>query len=85
MMLKLAIAPALMVLVLAVAPVAQALDRVKLKTLGGVVTFVVPAENSCHDPGEQFVAKATFQRNRTAVGRTARPLKVQPKTWASCA
>jgi hypothetical protein len=77
MMLKLAVAPALVVLALAIAPAAQALERVKLRTLGGVVTFKVPAENSCHDPGERFVAKATFQRDRTAVGGTARPLKVQ--------
>jgi len=77
MMLKLAIAPALVVLALVVAPAAHALERVKLRTLGGVVTFKVPAENSCYDPGERFVAKATFRRDRTAVGGTARPLKVQ--------
>jgi len=76
-MLKLAVAPALVVLALVVAPAANALENVKLKTLGGVVTFKVPAENSCYDPGERFVAKATFRRNGTAVGRTARPLKVQ--------
>lgn len=76
-MLKLAIAPALVVLALVVAPAAHALERVKLRTLGGVVTFKVPAENSCYDPGERFVAKATFRRDRTAVGGTARPLKVQ--------
>jgi hypothetical protein len=74
---KLAIAPALVVLALAVAPAAHALESVKLKTLGGVVTFNVPPENSCYEPGERFVAKATFQRDRSAVGRTARPLKVQ--------
>jgi hypothetical protein len=77
MILKLAIALALMVLALAVAPAAYGLERVKLRTLGGVVIFNVPAENSCYDPGESFVAKATFRRDRTAVGRTARPLKVQ--------
>jgi hypothetical protein len=77
MMLKLAVAPALVVFALAVAPAAHALERVELRTLGGVVTFKVPAENSCYEPGERFVAKATFRRDRTAVGRTARPLKVQ--------
>lgn len=77
MMSKLTVAPALMVLALVVAPAANALEQVKLRTLGGVVTFKVPAENSCYDPGDRFVAKATFRRNRTAVGRTARPLKVQ--------
>ena len=76
-MLKLAIAPALVALALVAPPAASALESVKLRTLGGVVTFKVPAENSCYDPGEQFVAKATFRRDRTAVGRTARPLKVQ--------
>jgi hypothetical protein len=74
---KLTVAPAVVVLALVVAPAANALEQVKLKTLGGVVTFKVPAENSCHDPGDQFVAKATFRRDRTAVGRTASPLKVQ--------
>lgn len=74
---KLAIAPTLVALALVAPPAASALESVKLRTLGGVVTFKVPAENSCYDPGEQFVAKATFRRARTAVGRTARPLKVQ--------
>lgn len=76
-MLKLAIAPTLVALALVAPPAANALEGVKLRTLGGVVTFKVPAENGCYDPGERFVAKATFRRDRTAVGRTARPLKVQ--------
>jgi hypothetical protein len=76
-MLKLVVAPTLVALALVAAPAASALEGVKLRTLGGVVTFKVPAENSCYDPGEQFVAKATFRRGSTAVGRTARPLKVQ--------
>lgn len=76
-MLKLVIAPTLVGLALVAPPVANALEGVKVRTLGGVVTFKVPAENSCYDPGERFVAKATFRRDRTAVGRTARPLKVQ--------
>jgi hypothetical protein len=77
MMSKLTIVPALAVLALAVAPAASALERVKMSTLGGEATFHVPAEDSCYDPGERFVAKATFRRAGTAVGRTARPLKVQ--------
>lgn len=71
------IALAFAALALAVAPVAHALERVRLKTLGGVVSFHVPAEDSCYDPGERFLARATFKRNDSAVGRSARPLKVQ--------
>ncbi len=74
---KLMIVPVLATLALAVAPAALALERVKLETLGGVVSFHVPTENSCFDPGEQFTAKATFRRDRTDVGRTAGALKVQ--------
>lgn len=74
---KLMIASAFAVLALAVAPAAQALERVKLRTLGGVVSFHVPAENRCYDPGDRFLTKATFRRNGSAVGRAARPLKVQ--------
>ncbi|NLT06536.1 MAG: hypothetical protein GXY03_09505 [Solirubrobacterales bacterium] len=77
MKLTLTIALALTTLGLAIAPAAQALERVKMRTLGGFVTFHVPAENTCFDPGERFRTKATFRRDRTAVGRTARPLKVQ--------
>jgi hypothetical protein len=77
MMTKLKLTLATLALTFAVAPAAHALERVKLKTLGGVVTFHVPAESSCHDPDERFTTKATFKRANTTVGRTASPLQVQ--------
>lgn len=74
---KLTIALALAALALAIAPAAQAIERVNFRTLGGVVSFHVPSESSCYDPGDRFPAWATFRRNRGPVGRSARPLRAQ--------